>query len=306
VICKSDNRFSLLILILLYVFFPTPTFSEENVSLIKVTPNIREYAINTVKPILDSYTKRDKLSLLLKVSDVLIDPELGVHTNKIAPSTYIIYDKLEKVKLGFLMTFRLSSEQKTILRTWHSKFMNKNPANVFFAPSADEIIKTRAAFGCSHYARSFIAVVKALGLIDNPEDLRYVISSEADSYNQALEKMDREMTINGHQFVLVKIASRWIAINTSKSEWTAMPEGFSPDSVSPPRNIPVRFESYTNVTFLLRKIGKDYNDDCNDNSLAALMNISRSGDTHDFNFRWERFAETDNENSYVSPKKKAR
>jgi len=209
----------------------------------------------------------------------------------------IIYDKLEKIKLGFLMTFNLSSEQKKNLKAWHSKFMQKNPADVFFAPSADEIIRTKAAFGCSHYARSFIAVVKALGLVDKPEDLRYVISSKADNYNQALEKMDSEMTINGHQFVIVKIASKWIAINTSKTEWTAMPEGFSPDFLNPPQNIPIWFESYLDVTFLLRKIGKDYNDDCNDNSLAALMNISRSGDAQDSNFKWERFADTDNKNT---------
>lgn len=265
------------------------SFSQKELSLIEVTPRIREYAINTVKPVLDSYAKRDKLSRLLKTSDILIDSELGIHANEIEPSTFIIYDKLEKLKLGFLITFRLSSEQKKILREWHSKFMPKNPANVFFAPSADDIIKTKAAFGCSHYARSFIAVVKALGLIDKPEDLRYVISSKADNYDKALEKMDGEMTINGHQFVIVKIDSKWIAINTSKSEWTAMPEGFSPDSLSPPKNIPIRFESYPDVTFLLRKIGKDYNDDCNDNSLAALMNISRSGDVQDSNFKWERF-----------------
>ena len=83
--------------------------------------------------------------------------------------------------------------------------MQKNPADVFFVPSADDIIKTKAAFGCSHYARSFIAVVKALHLVANPEDIRYTISSKSDNYNQALDKRDKELTINGHQFVIVKI-----------------------------------------------------------------------------------------------------
>jgi hypothetical protein len=279
-----------LILISLGVFSPTLSFSEQEASLLEVTPRIREYAINTVKPVLDSYAKRDSLSLLLKISDILISSELGIHTNEIEPSTFIIFDKLEKLKLGFLITFELSPEKESILKEWHSKFMVKNPANVFFAPSADDIIKTKAAFGCSHYARSFIAVVKALDLIDKPENLRYAISSEAQDYDKALEKMDSEITINGHQFVMAKIDSKWIAINTSKSEWTAMPEGFSPDSLRPAKNIPIRFVSYPDVTFLLRKIGKDYDDDCNDNSLAALMNISRSGDAQDPNFKWERFA----------------
>jgi hypothetical protein len=291
---KWGKHCFLSLLIFFCVFVSTTAFSSEDASLIGVTPGIREYAMGTVKPVLDSCSKKDTLSLLLKVCDVLIDPKLGIHTNEIKPSTYIIYDKLDKIKLGFLVTFSLSSEQKQILKARHSKFMRENPADVFFAPSADEIIRTKAAFGCSHYARSFVAVVKALGLVNNPEDLRYVISSKADDYNRALENKDSEMTINGHQFVLVKIASGWVAINTSKSEYTAMSEGFSPELIKPPHNIPVRFESYPDVTFLLRKIGKDYNDDCGDNSLAALMNISRSGDAHDPGFKWEGFADTGN------------
>lgn len=219
--CNTLKYCTFLILISLSVFSPTLSFSEQELSLIEVTPRIREYAINTIKPVLDSCAKRDSLSLLLKVSDILISSELGIHTNEIEPSTFIIYDKLEKLKLGFLISFKLSPEQKNILKEWHSKFMHKNPANVFFAPSADDIIKTKAAFGCSHYARSFMAVVKALDLMDKPEDLRYAISSKADDYDNALEKMDNEMTINGHQFVMTKIDSKWIAINTSKSEWTA-------------------------------------------------------------------------------------
>lgn len=295
IVCfKSRTYFSLLILWFLFVFSSTPAYSNDHVSLIEVTPSISDYAINVVKPVLDLYARKDKLSLLLKISEILTDPEIGVHTNGINPSNYIIYDKLDKLKLGFLITFKLSSEQKKTLKSWHSKFMRENPADVFFAPSADEIIKTKAAFGCSHYARAFIAVVKALGLVDKPEDLRYAISSKADNYNQALEKKDSVTTINGHQFVLVKIDSKWIAINMSKSEWVAMSEGFSPDFIEPPHNVPIRFASYPDVTFLFRKTGKDYDDDCNDNSLTGLMNIYRSGDIKDSSFKWEMFVASDN------------
>ena len=279
---------SLLVWILLCSYV-TPAFSNEHGSLIGVTPGVREYATHTVKPDLDNCTKKDRLSLLLKVSDVLIHSETGIQKNAIDPSTYMIYDQLNKIGLGFLATLKLSSEQKTTLKAWHSKYMQKNPADVFFAPSADDIITSKAAFGCSHYARSFIAVVKALDLIDTPEDVRYVISSKADNYNEALETNDKEKTINGHQFVMVKIGAQWITINTSKSEWTAMPEGFSPDRVSPPGNIPIRFASYPDVTFLLRWIGTDYDDDGNDDSLASLMNIYRSGDADNPDFKWERF-----------------
>jgi hypothetical protein len=290
---------SINITVLLSILFATLSCSTTSIqslkhndkkeNLIEVTPVVSDYVSNVVKPVLDSYPEKDKLSVLIKVSNILIDESTGVNKNSIKPSRYIYYDLLEKVKLGFFVFFIMSAEQKRNLKEWHEKYMNKNPADVFFAPSADEVIKYKAAFGCSHYARSFIAVVKALGLMDKPEDLRYVISSKAYDYNKTLEKNDSEMTINGHQFVIAKIDTKWIAINTSKSEWTAMPERFSPNSIGPPGNIPIRFASYPDVTFLFRKIGKNYDDDCNDNSLAALMNISRSGDFQDPNFKWERF-----------------
>ncbi|MFA6012381.1 MAG: hypothetical protein WC799_20495 [Desulfobacteraceae bacterium] len=289
---KLKQNFSISVLVFIFVFYSAPAFSHDDASLINVTPHIRDYAMNTVKPVLDSHPKKDTISLLLQISEILIDPVIGIHTNEIEPSNYIIFDKLNKIKLGFLVTYRLSPEQKKTLKSWHFKYMQQNPADVFFAPSADEIIRTKSAFGCSHYARSFIAVVKALDLIDKPEDLRYVISSKADNYNQALEKKDGKITINGHQFVLTKIASEWIAINTSKGEWTAMPTGFSPESLNPPQNIPIRFASYPDVTFLIRKIGADYNDDCNDGSLTGLMNIYRSGNDKESTFKWEKFEDT--------------
>ena len=175
----------------------------------------------------------------MKVSEVLIDPATGVHVNAMKPRDFILYNKLDKLRLGFLISFKLSAEQKKIIEAWNSRFMQENPADVFFAPSADDIVRTRAAFGCSHYARAFMAVVKALGIMDAPEDLRYTVSSKADSYNEALEAGDTGMTIHGHQFVLARVENSWVAVNTSKGKWTAMPQGFSPEGVRPPHNIPV-------------------------------------------------------------------
>jgi len=277
-------------LISFFYLTSSPAYSKDAGSLIEITPRVKEYAFNAVKPVLDSYNKKDLLSRLLKVSEIMTDAALGVQTNAIEPSRFIIYDKLETLKLGFLCTFNLSSEQKKILNAWRSKFMGSNPADVFFAPSADDIIETRSAFGCSHYARSFIAVVKALHLVANPKDIRYAISSKSDNYNTALAKDDKEMTINGHQFVIVRIADKWIALNTSKSEWTQLPKDFTPDSVVPPKNIAVRFASYPEITFLFRKIGRDFNDDCNDSSLISLMNIYRSGDSNSQDFKWEKYS----------------
>lgn len=281
--------------------FASPAFPQSQEAMLDVTPSVVEYATKTVKPALDACEKRDVLSLLLKVSEVLHDPEKGISLNKIPPSDYFVYHFLDKVKLGFLLTWKFSSDQKMMLERWHDKYMQNHPADVFFAPSSDEIIKTRAAFGCTHHARAFIAVVKALGLVEKPEDLRYVVSSKADDYNRALEKNDADMTINGHQFVLARVGQRWVAINTSKSESSMMPEGFSPESCTPPRNIAVTFASYpADVVFLLRKVGKDYNDDCGDDSLSHLMNISRSGDTENAAFQWVRFVATDRVSSPVA------
>ena len=294
------NKFEIIksfifILICFFCLNFSPAYPNDAGSLIEVTRSVKEYAFSIVKPILDSHSKKDQLSQLLKVSEIITNSELGIQTNAIKPSKFIIYDKLETLKLGFLYTFNLSSEQKKILKTWRSQFMRSNPADVFFAPSADDIIKTRAAFGCSHYARSFIAIVKALHLVANPEDIRYAISSKSDNYNQALSKRDKELIINGHQFVIVNISNKWIALNISKSEWTLLPDGFSPDSVVPPKNISVRFASYPEVTFLFRKIGKDFNDDCGDSSLTALMNIYRSGKANNPNFMWEKYSDKSGE-----------
>ena len=106
--CNKLKCFALSILVSIVVLFPALSFSEQKVSLLEATPRIREYAINTVKPVLDSYENRDTLSLLLKISDILIDSELGIHTNAIEPSNFIIYDKLETLKLGFLVTVKLN------------------------------------------------------------------------------------------------------------------------------------------------------------------------------------------------------
>ena len=167
--------------------------------------------------------------------------------------------------------------------------MHADPADVFFAPSAGEIIGSRAAFGCTHYARSFIATVKTLGLISRHEDLRYVISSKADDYNSALKKQDFDATINGHQFAIVRIDSQWIAINTSTGMSTPLPAGFDPDAVAPPHNIPIRFPTRPHVVYVLRRIGTDWDDGCGDRSLTALMNISRSGSPDNSAFLWEAF-----------------
>lgn len=269
------------------------TIPAQDEPLLAVTPEVKKYAKTIVLPRLYEKREQGSLAQLLLVSSTLIDAQAGVSINKMAPSKFMIYDMLSKAGLGAVSMIGLSPVQKQILRGWRKTYMQVNAADVFFAPSADEIVRTRAAFGCTHYARTFMAVVKALGLVNRPEDLRYVVSSKADDYNRALENHDFSATINGHQFVIVRIDSRWTAINTSKGESTLLPEEFSPDACVPPRNIPIRFQSYPDVIFLIRRVGVDWDDGCGDNSLSALMNISRSGSPGISDFLWETFAYED-------------
>ena len=266
------------------------TLSVWDEPLLAVTPKVEQYSSTTVLPRLNDKRDQDGLAQLLIVSKTLTDPQDGVSINKMEPGKFMVYNMLSKAGLGAVSTVGLSPVQKQTLRRWHKKYMQANPADVFFAPSAHEIISTRAAFGCTHYARAFMAVVKALGLISRPEDLRYVIASKADDYNRALENQDVNATINGHQFVIVRIDSRWTAINTSKGESTPLAAGFDPDFCVPPHNIPIRFQAYPDVVFLLRRIGTNWDDGCGDNSLSALMNISRSGASDNSAFLWEAFA----------------
>jgi len=86
------NQLTTLILISIFCLISSPAYSGDVGSLIEVTPTVNEYAFNVVKPILDSYGNKDRLSQLIKVSEVMTDPKLGVQTNTIEPGKFIIYD----------------------------------------------------------------------------------------------------------------------------------------------------------------------------------------------------------------------
>ena len=185
----------------------------------------------------------------------------------------------------------LPDNKREKLRILHNKYMLKHVTGIFFGPSASDIVKYRSAFGCSHYARAFIAIVKALQLSEKPTDIRYVISSKYDDYNKCVELKGGDCpTINGHQFVFAKIQNNWIALNTNKpNDYIVFPERFTPDINLKKTNIPIVFKKLPRIIFLLRKIGRDYSDDCGDSSLAGLMNISRSGDASSSELVWGKF-----------------
>ena len=167
--------------------------------------------------------------------------------------------------------------------------MSVNPADVFFALSGEEVIRSRAAFGCTHYARAFISIIISLDLQLKPSHVRYVIACDAKDYDEALNSKDHARIINGHQFVLAQICDHWYAINTSRPEVVVMPPTFGPDTYGPPLNTCVRFQAYRDTALLIRKVGTDCYDDCGDRSLTCLMNISRSGHHDVGDFRWGLF-----------------
>lgn len=146
-IISDKSRLFLLLLIFCFTLScasqPPRPLAEKKISLIQVTPDVTEYAYSTVKPVIASHPEKDRLSLLLKVSEILNDPVTGIGKNKIAPDDFMIYDMLSKIKLDFLVTVKLSPEQKQILELWHSRYMGENPADVFFAPPAGEIIRQK-------------------------------------------------------------------------------------------------------------------------------------------------------------------
>lgn len=165
-------------------------------------------------------------------------------------------------------------------------------SGIFFAPRAGEIVKYRTAFGCSHYARAYIAILKALK-IPGLEDVRYVVSSSHTDYRSACPEKGAPraegLTINGHQFVAVKYGGKWWFINTSYKGLEKVPAG---DMDHLAKDIAVAFPSYAKESgsghdkLLVRYIGADPDDGACDVSFAALMNISSSGDPASPICRW--------------------
>jgi hypothetical protein len=263
-------------------------------SLLEVTDEIRIYANETVKPKISNTPQKDRLSQFLGIISILLDPKYGISSNRLAPPDFMILaqkSRQQVISPNSPLLEYLPERKREIVRILHNKYMINQVTGIFFGPSASDIIKYKSAFGCSHYARAFIAVVKALELVKTPTDLRYVISSKHDDYNKCVElKGNNCPTINGHQFVLVKIQNNWIALNTNrKNDFVVLPKGFTPDINLKKTNIPIVFKKIPGIIFLLRKIGKDYSDDSGDNSLVSLTNISRSGEATSSELVWDRF-----------------
>lgn len=277
-------KFFLLYLPLLFFFISCTTTpsTKKDKNLIDVTENINKYTIDVILPELKE--NDDLLKKLLKIVNILLDTNKGISKNKLTPNNFMS---------PFPLFFSgLSKEQKKIVKVLKNKYMTEHPAGIFFGPSANDIVQYKFAFGCSHYARVFMAVVKSLKLINNSQNMRYAISCLSEDYNNCLlNPENHELKINGHQFVLVRINDRWYGINTNYSnDYIEFPECFSLENINlKEKNISIQFKLLPKKIFLLRKIGKDCNDDCDDYSLNNLMNIYRSGEITSTKLNWEKF-----------------
>ena len=265
---------------------------ERTHSRVEVTPAVRKYSEDMLRPGLKNIDNSHRLKLLLSLGRLLLDDRRGVAGSHLSPEEMMRLSgsaKGEYVPAGSEVLIDLPGDKRETARILYNTYMRPDETGIYFGPSAGDIFRFRCAFGCTHFARAFVAAAKSLGIIRDPRELRYVVACKGDEYNRCVADNDRKSPMNGHQFVMVRISNQWFAINTSRvDEYVVMPENFNPDDLGK-ANIPVVFKSYRDVTFLLRKIGKDSNDDCGDTSLQALMNIYRSGDEDSSEFRWRVF-----------------
>jgi len=285
-------------IILLLIIIPTgcslnhDSKINDDPDLLTVTESIQNYSNDTILKNINNET--DDLSKLLKIVSILLDKSSGISTSNIDPGDFMklsFISRQHAVGQGSILLYILPDTNRETIRVLHNKYMIQDASCIFFSPTADDIIKYKFAFGCTHYARAFISIVKSLHIIQNPQNMRYVISCNSVDYNNYLLSDNKDnFTINGHQFVIVKIKNKWYAINTNRlNDYTVLPDTFSPDMDIYDKNYTITFKAIENKTFLFRKIAKDYDDNCNDNSFRKLMNIYISGNHFSNVANWEKY-----------------
>ncbi|MCK5106969.1 MAG: hypothetical protein KAI33_06210 [Elusimicrobiales bacterium] len=276
----------LLLISLTFIFLPGISFAECP-SLLTVSPDIKEYALNISSGFKSDFSIESKIKHIIKY----IHGENGLNPKVFSPNGFFNLHAAFKGKnikrIGKIKDLpKFKKPDISVIKAYaqiYNKYMVPNAREIVFAPTASDIIKHRMAFGCTHYARAFIAIAKALKLF-KPEDIRYVVSSSHTDYNKACSSKgavyDGPDTINGHQFVLLRYDNSWWFINTSNKIFEKVP---AKNLDYRKQNLTVKFPSYAknkgsgHNILLVRYIGKNFNDGTCDNSFDNLMNISVSG-----------------------------
>jgi len=185
-------------------------------------PSVKAYAAKLEEKILKKASVRERLGHLLKTIHTLdpIDnnkPDLQVQA---AIAEKFGADELPNSSLitGILKKFGSAAEANAeIYRQVHNLYGTKGMSFVFFGPSAEEVIRLRIAFGCSHYARALKALIIETGTLA-PVDVRYVAAVSTADKKKLCESKNQELMANGHQFLSVKIKGIWYYLNASSAD----------------------------------------------------------------------------------------
>lgn len=266
--------------------------------LLAVTPSIGKYASDIAATFKTGDSAEDKVKAVI----AYMHGKNGIGTANFSPDIFI---RLHTAFKGGKITRpeeaakaiglpKTGSAARTAYNEIYDKYAVPDFRGVFFAPTASDIIEHRMAFGCTHYARAFIAIAKALKLF-SPADMRYVIASSHKDYGNACPVKSSQasgITINGHQFVLLRYNSHWWFVNTSNKDFEKVPAATLNYLEN---NLIVRFPSYAKNSnsghnmLLVRYIGESYDDGACDNSFDRLMNISASGKIDSDICLWKRY-----------------
>ncbi len=181
----------------------------------------------------------------------------------------------------------VSTEQRTLYLELHNKYSRYGVDRLFFGPSAEDVVRFKMAFGCTHYARSLMTIIKELKILPE-KNLKYVAAVSAADYKKICESSSDEVMANGHQFLLVKLDKSWSYWNTSNPTLELIPASGWENWKN--HNIAILFPSHSNLPaggkLFIRAIQKSNLDLICDDNLERLRNIYRSGSPADKDCKW--------------------
>ena len=181
----------------------------------------------------------------------------------------------------------VAKEQSELYREMHNRYSRYGLSTLFFGPSAEDVIHFKMAFGCSHFARAILALVRLAKIVPD-DDVKYIAAvSMPDQEKICLSNTDDTMA-NGHQFLLIKINDQWKYWNTSAPKLELLP-ALNWRSWRDQNEI-IQFASLfkmpDNGRVAVRAIEENSSAPLCDNSLEKLRNIYRSGNSDDMVCHW--------------------
>jgi len=173
-------------------------------------------------------------------------------------------------------------EQVELYREMHNRYSRHGIANLFFGPTAEDVIHFKMAFGCSHFSRAIFSLVKLAKIVPD-DDIKYVAAVSVPDQEKICKSHKDDVMANGHQFLLIKIDGVWNYWNTSASALELLP---APDWKEwRSKNEIVQFPSLYKMPdrgrVAVRAIEEKPNQPLCDNTLERLRNIYRSGNPSD-------------------------